>query len=330
MTGKSPWKGRHALVTGGLGFIGSNLVIRLHELGAEVTVVDPCLPGCGGKEANLAHLKGSVRIFPIGIEDVERVPEILETADVVFNLAGEVSHSASMRDPVRDLEINTLAQLKFIRTLAQLKPGIRIVYASTRQVCGRPIELPVREDHPVNPSDYNGIHKRAAEQYHLLQARLGLLDSVVLRLTNTYGPRLALDVPGQGFLTVFLKRALNGQPIDVFGDGTQLRDPVYVDDAVEAFLLAAGRPEPSERVFNVCGPEVLPLNEIARAIQEEAGGGDVLLRPFPPEHRIFDIGSYYGDTSRAADVLGWKPRTPFREGIRKSLAHFREIALSHK
>jgi len=330
VTGNSPWKGRHTLVTGGFGFIGSNLVSRLHELGAQVTVIDPCVPGCGGREANLAHLKGSVRIFPIGIEDVDRVPEVFESVDAVFNLAGEVSHSASMRDPVRDLEINTLAQLKFIRTLAQLRPGVRVVYASTRQVCGRPLDLPVREDHPVNPSDYNGIHKRAAEQYHLLHTRLGLLDSVVLRLTNTYGPRLALDVPGQGFLTVFLNRALAGQPIEVFGDGTQLRDPLHVDDAVEAFLLAANRPEPCERVFNVCGPEVLSLHEIALIVQDEAGGGDVRLRPFPPEHRIFDIGSYYGDTSLAAAVLGWKARTPFRDGIRMSLVHFREVSLSHQ
>jgi UDP-glucose 4-epimerase len=313
-----------------LGFVGSNLSERLHELGAQVTVLDPCLPGCGGKEANLAHLKGAVRIFPIGIEDVDRVPEVLENIDAVFNLAGEVSHSASMRDPVRDLEINTLAQLKFIRTLAQLRPGVRVVYASTRQVCGRPVELPVREDHPVNPSDYNGIHKRAAEQYHLLHARLGLLDSVVLRLTNTYGPRLALDVPGQGFLTVFLNRALAGQPIEVFGDGTQLRDPLYVNDAVDAFLRAGSARPMEERVFNVCGPEVLSLSEIARIVQDEVGGGDVLLRPFPPEHRIFDIGSYYGDTSRIAAVLGWRPRTTFQDGIRASLAHFREIALSIK
>lgn len=313
-------------MTGGLGFIGSNLVLRLHELGASVTVIDPCVPSCGGREENIASVREDVHLFRIGIEDAEQVPEVLAHADVVFNLAGEVSHSASMRDPVRDLEINTLAQLKFIRTLARLRPGIRVVYASTRQVCGKPLALPVHEDHPVNPSDFNGIHKRAAEQYHLLHARLGLLDSVVLRLTNTYGPRLALDVVGQGFLTVFLRNALAGAPIDVFGDGEQLRDPLYVDDAVDAFLLAGTLDTDIFRVFNVCGPEVLSVLEIARLIQEESGGGEVRLRPFPAEHRAFDIGSYYGDTSRITKVFGWTPKVSFRAGIQQTLAHYRQMA----
>jgi len=330
LTENRRWTGRNAVVTGGLGFIGSNLAIRLHELGARVTVVDPCVPGCGGKASNLAHLAGEVRIFPVGIEQTENYPEILDRADVVFNLAGEISHSASMRDPVRDLEINTLAQLKFIRALAAVRPGIRVVYASTRQVCGRPVALPAQEDHPVNPTDFNGIHKRAAEQYHLLHFRLGLLDSIVLRLTNTYGPRLALDVPGQGFLTVFFNRALSGEPIEVFGDGTQLRDPLYVADAVDAFLLAGACEPPPERVFNVCGPEVLSLMEIARRIQAEGGGGEPVLRPFPPEHRVFDIGSYYGDTSRIRSMLGWAPRTAFHDGVKLSLAHFRQAALISK
>ncbi len=323
LTGKRPWSGRRAVVTGGLGFIGSNLAIRLHELGAEVTVIDSCVPGCGGRRENLGHLDGAIRVVPLGIETLEDRPDLLESADVVFNLAGEVSHSASMRDPLRDLEYNTSAQLRFLRALAAARPGVRVVYASTRQVCGRPLTLPVHEDHPVNPNDFNGIHKRAAEQYHLLYARLGRLDSIVLRLTNTYGPRLALGVPGQGFLTVFFRRVLDGEPLEVFGDGMQLRDPIYVDDVVEAFLLAGTVPAPPFRLYNICGPDALTLREIARIVQTEAGQAErIVIKPFPEEHRAFDIGSFAGDSTRVRAALGWSPNVDFREGVRRTLAHF--------
>jgi nucleoside-diphosphate-sugar epimerase len=283
------------------------------------------VPGCGGRPENLDHLEGSIRVIPIGIEDLDEHSDVLVNADVVFNLAGEVSHSASMRDPLRDLECNATAQLRFLRTLSAARPGVRIVYASTRQVCGRPLTLPVHEDHPINPSDFNGIHKRAAEQYHLLHARLGQLDAIVLRLTNTYGPRLALDVPGQGFLTVFMRRVLDGKPLDVFGDGTQLRDPLYVDDAVEAFLLAGSVPSPPFRLYNICGPEALTLHDIARIVQSEAGQREnIVLRPFPEEHRVFDIGSFSGDSTRIRASLGWSSRVEFREGVRRTMSHFRQ------
>lgn len=331
MNGNGLWRGRKAVVTGGLGFIGSNLVIRLAGLGADVTVVDPCVPGCGGRLENLAEYSSRVRVLQVGIEEMAPWRDVLAEADVVFNLAGEISHSASMRDPLRDLEINTRSQLAFLQLLANCAPGVRVVYASTRQVCGRPLSLPVHEDHPVNPSDFNGIHKRAAEQYHLLYARLGELDAIVLRLTNTYGPRLALDVPGQGFLTVFLRRALEGKPLEVFGDGLQLRDPIYVDDAVDAFLNAGLAPNPPFRLYNVCGPEALTLLEIARIIQAEAGiSREVNLRPFPEEHRKFDIGSYAGDASRIRAWLGWSSKVEFREGIRATLQHFRHAVAAER
>lgn len=331
MKGNGPWKGRKVVVTGGLGFIGSNLVIRLRGLGAAVTIVDPCVPGCGGRPENVVDVVSEVRILPVGIEEMDAHREVLIEADVVFNLAGEISHAASMRDPLRDLEINTTAQLKFLRLLAECSPGIRVVYASTRQVCGRPLTLPVHEDHPINPSDFNGIHKRAAEQYHLLYARLGRLDSIVLRLTNTYGPRLALDVPGQGFLTVFLRRALEGEVMEVFGDGMQLRDPIFVDDAVDAFLNAGATPDPPFRLFNVCGPEALTLLDIARIVQAEAGcRREVKLRPFPEEHWKFDIGSFAGDATRIRASLGWSPKVEFPEGIRMTLNHFRHALLAQR
>lgn len=278
-------QGRRVLVTGGLGFIGSNLAIRLQSLGAEVIVADNLISGCGGNRNNLPTGLG-VRVVEDDIAHAANFLPTLGRIDVVFNLAGEVSHIHSLREPERDLTINSLCQLRFLTALARTNPGVRVVYASTRQVYGRPQYLPVDEEHPVCPVDFNGIHKYAAMQYHLLLSDYSTLDPVILSLTNVYGPRLALDVAGQGVLSVFFRKALAGEPIDVFGDGTQLRDPLYVDDAVDAFILAGTTPAPAERVFNVGGPEPLTLHEIASQIAALASPPvPVRLQPFDPEHK---------------------------------------------
>ncbi|MBI5281498.1 MAG: NAD-dependent epimerase/dehydratase family protein [Candidatus Solibacter usitatus] len=319
MTGRRVW------VTGGLGFIGSNLALRLLELGAEVTIVDPCVEGCGGNPANLGPHLARCRIISRDIADAEDFAAELAAADVVFNLAGEISHARSQREPMRDLELNTIAQLRFLQVLTRVRPGVRIIYAGTRQVYGRARSLPVNEDHPIRPTDFNGVHKRAAENYHLMLTRMGLLDAVVLRLTNTYGPRLSLDAPGQGFLSVFLKRALLGERIEVFGDGSQLRDPVHVDDVTDAFIRAALAESPPERVFNVGGPEALSLKEIARLTALAAGPTvNITCRQFPADHLAFDIGSYQADTTRIRTLLGWIPRIGFAAGIRATLKWFEE------
>lgn len=315
--------GRRAWVTGGLGFIGSNLALGLLRLGAEVTIVDPCVEGCGGNPANLEPHLGHCRIVGRDIADAETFASELATADLVFNLAGEISHSRSQREPMRDLELNTISQLRFLQVLARVRPGVRVVYAGTRQVYGRAHALPVNEDHPIRPTDYNGVHKRAAENYHLMLSRMGVLDAVVLRLTNTYGPRLALQLPGQGFLSAFLRRALNGERIEVFGDGSQLRDPVHVDDVTDAFIRAALAESPPDRVFNVGGPEALTLLEIARLASLAAGSaGSITCREFPAEHLAFDIGSYQADITRIRAQLGWAPTIEFAVGIRATLNWF--------
>lgn len=311
------------MVTGGLGFIGSNLVHRLVALGARVTVVDSAVLGCGANERNLDAVRSRIEIIRAGIEDTERFEGVLRERPLVFNLAGEVSHIHSMLFPERDLELNTLAQLHFLEACARLAPGIRVVYAGTRQVYGAPQYLPVDESHPVNPVDFNGVHKYAATMYHLMLSRSGELDGRVLRLTNVYGPRIALDVPCQGFLGTFLRRALTGQRLEIFGDGTQLRDPVYVDDIVDAFLRAGIAPSLPHREYNAGGPAALSLAEIAAIVSEAAGLEPPLFRDFPPEKKQIDIGSYYTNSLRIEDDLGWRPVTPFAEGIRRTLDFFR-------
>jgi UDP-glucose 4-epimerase len=316
---------RAVVVTGGLGFIGSNLVHRLVELGARVTVIDGSVPGCGANDWNLAGIRHRVKVIRADLSQSDLYESDLAAAQTVFNLAGEISHIQSIRDPERDLRLNTFSQLRFLTALARLNPGARVIYAGTRQVCGRPKYLPVDEDHPIEPVDFNGIHKRAAEHYHLLMSRDGLIDAIVLRLTNVYGPRLAIGVAGQGFIPAFLARVLNEQPLEVFGDGRQLRDPVYVDDVVEAFLRTDMLRQHHSRLYHLGGPAALSLLEIARIVSREAGlFREVGLRPFPAEHLAFDIGSYTTDSKRLQAAIGWRPQVEFPEGIRRTLAYFRE------
>lgn len=311
------YKGMPVVVTGGLGFIGSNVALRLAALGARVTVVDSLVSGCGGSRANLPAECCDVR--EVDLSEPDALAEVVGEAKVVFNLAGEISHIHSMQYPERDLQINTVSQLRFLDLCKRVNRGVRVVYAGTRQVFGKPEYLPVDEAHPIRPVDFNGVHKYAATMYHLMMTDLGDLDAVVLRLTNVYGPRMSLTVAGQGFLGVFFRRALLGQGISVYGDGMQLRDPLYVDDAVEAFLRAGLAKLGDERQLNIGGKEALPLGEVARLV-----AGKVELIPFPDHLKPIDIGSYYTDSSRAKEVLGWEPRTTFAEGAAKTLEFYRE------
>ncbi len=323
------YSGKRVLVTGGLGFIGSNLALRLSTLNAEVTVIDSCVPGCGGNPKNLEGASSAIRVVPLDIGSLDVPVEVLRNAEVVFNLAGEVSHIASMRDPERDLAINTLAQLRFLRNLAAHRTGTRVVFASTRQVYGVPAYLPVDENHPIQPIDFNGVHKYAATMYHLMLTESRILDACILRLTNVYGPRLSLDVPGQGVLAAFLRKLSRGEALEVFGDGRQLRDPVYVDDVVDAFLLAGSAAVLASRSYNVGGPDVLDLNHIAREASALAGVDPPSYREFSPELKSIDIGSYCADSGRICAELGWKPTTPFSIGFAKTLTYHRLQAIAH-
>jgi UDP-glucose 4-epimerase len=267
------------VVTGGLGFIGSSLAVRLVRAGARVTVVDAEVPGCGANWHNLAPVAADLPVIVEDIANAGDFSQVLHKADLIFNLAGEISHIHSMHWPARDGEINTLSQLRFLDECARHATGMCVVYASTRQIFGAPRYLPVDEAHPVLPVDFNGIHKYAAAEYHCLYSELGRIDGIVLNLTNVYGPRMALNVPCQGFLSNFLRRALFGQTIEIFGDGQQLRDPVYIDDVTDAFLLAGLVEAPQRRVFNVGGPEALPLTLIADTISSVGGAPAPVLRP---------------------------------------------------
>jgi nucleoside-diphosphate-sugar epimerase len=316
------YQSQEVLITGGLGFLGSNLAIRLVNLGARVTVVDALVNGCGGNLHNIASVSGCVRVIQGNIGDTRRLRNVIRRAKIIFNLAGEVSHSHSMRFPKRDALLNTSNHLSFLEECSSTAPGVRIVYAGTRQIYGIPQYLPLDEDHPVCPVDFNGIHKYAAVMYHQLYARLGKLDSFVLNLTNLYGPRMALSVPCQGFLANFVRKLMTRQNLEVFGDGSQLRDPLYVDDAVEAFLTLGLAKRPAFNLYNVGGPEPLEIGEIARVASRIAGVHPPAFRPFPPETKCIDIGSYYADCSRIQQEFHWVPSMKFKEGIERTLSFY--------
>ena len=317
--------GSRALVTGGLGFIGSHLSRALVDLGAEVTIVDSLIPEYGGNLYNVREFADRVRINLSDVRDPWSIRALVEGQDFVFNLAGQVSHLDSMEDPGTDLDINCRAQLSLLEALRRINPRAVVVFAASRQQYGRPRELPVTEDHPQIPVDVNGINLIAGEAYHLLYHDVYGIPAASLRLTNTYGPHLLMKHGRQGFITTFIRRALEGSDLQVFGDGSQLRDFTYVSDAVDAFLRTALVPEAHGQALNVGGQEPVSLLEVAQLTQELAGaGGQVHAAPWPPEREKIDIGSIYVSHARLEALTGWEPRVSLRDGLTETLAFYRE------
>jgi UDP-glucose 4-epimerase len=319
------YSGSSALVTGGLGFIGSHLAARLVELGAKVTIIDSLIPEYGGNLYNVREISDRVRISFTDIRDPWSMRYLVGGQDFIFNLAGQVSHIDSMEDPQTDLDINTKSQVSLLEALREGNTDARVVFAASRQQYGRPQSVPVTEDHPLVPVDVNGINLIAGESYHLLYNDVHGIPAVSLRLTNTYGPHLLMKHGRQGFITTFIRLAIEGKDIKVFGDGSQLRDFTYVSDAVDAFLSVALVESAYGRAFNVGGQEPVSLLEVAELCQEIAGaGGGVEKAPWPPDREKIDIGSIYVSHDRLAEVCGWEPGVSLRDGLERTIGFYRE------
>lgn len=317
------FEGKRALVTGGLGFIGSNLAHRLVAAGAQVTILDLLIPESGGSLYNVEAIRDRVRIEIGDIRDGPLVAGLLAGQDFIFNLAGQVSHPGSMQDPQTDLEINAAAHLQILELCRTRNPSIKVVYAGTRQVYGRPRALPVDESHPLDPVDYNGVSKLAAELYHAVCGRVYGLRTTVLRLTNVYGPRMRVRDARQTFIGWWFRQLIEGQALQVYGTGEQLRDLNYVDDVAAALLLCAADPAADGQVYNL-GGEPVSLLDLARRMASCSEGGAYELVPFPEERRRIDIGDYHGDYTRIRTQLGWQPQVPLNEGLARTLAFYRE------
>jgi UDP-glucose 4-epimerase len=313
---------KRVLITGGLGFLGSNLARRLVELGAEVTLVDSLIPEYGGNLFNVAGLEDKVRVNISDVRDEHSFRYLVGGQDYLFNLAGQTSHMDSMNDPFTDLEINARAQLSILETCRKYNPGVKVVFASTRQIYGKPDRLPVDESHLLRPVDVNGINKMAGEWYHILYNNVYGIRTCSLRLTNTIGPRMRVKDARQTFVGVWVRLLLEGKAFEVW-DGQQRRDFTYADDAVDAFLLAAAREEANGHIYNLGGDCAVSLEELARLLVEVNGGGEYRLMSFPAERKRIDIGDYYADYGRIRAELGWSPRVPLREALSRTIAYYR-------
>jgi UDP-glucose 4-epimerase len=318
----NPFAGAKIMVTGGLGFIGSTLALRLVELGADVLVVDSLVSDYGGNLANVAGFADRLRINIADLRDRHALRVLIPGQDIIFNLAGQIGHLDSMADPFTDLDINAAAQLGLLETCRELNPTVRIIYASTRQIYGRPDRLPVDEDHPLRPVDVNGINKIAGESYHTLYHRVYGLPTVSLRLTNTFGPRMRIRDARQTFVGIWLRRVLEGGVFELWG-GEQKRDLTFVDDVADAFLAAASTPAAIGQVFNIGGPPPVTLTELAELLVSVAGTGSFEQKHFPEARKQIDIGDYWADDRRFRAATGWAPRVDLREGLGRSLEYYR-------
>jgi UDP-glucose 4-epimerase len=313
----------NVLITGGIGFVGANLARRLVDLGANVTLVDSLIPSYGGNLRNLDGIEGRVKVNIADVRDEHSMNYLVQGQQFLFNLAGQTAHLDSMTDPYTDLDINCRAQLSILEACRTHNPGLKLVYASTRQIYGKPDYLPVDERHLLRPVDVNGINKMAGEWYHILYNNVYGIRACALRLTNTIGPRMRVKDTRQTFLGIWIKKLLDEEPIQVFGDGTQIRDFNYVDDVSDALLMAGASPAADGQIFNLGSDETINLRDLAALLVEINGGGSFELVPFPPDRKRIDIGDYYADYRLIQGRLGWRPKTRLREGLRQTLEFYR-------
>ena len=317
------FKNAKVLITGGLGFIGSNLAKRLVGLGADVLLVDSLIPEYGGNFYNISGFQDKVKVNISDVRDPHSMRYLVQDKDFLFNLAGQTSHMDSMADPFTDMEINCHAQLSILEACRHHNPGIKIVYASTRQIYGKPDYLPVDESHPFRPVDVNGINKMAGEWYHVLYNNVYGIRSCVLRLTNTIGPRMRIKDARQTFVGIWIRLLLEGKPFEVWG-GEQLRDFTYVDDCVDAMLMAASSEKANGQLFNLGGDCVISLKDLAKKLAEANGSGNYINRSFPDDRKKIDIGDYYSDYTLIRKTLGWKPEIPLEESLKRTIEFYRK------
>jgi UDP-glucose 4-epimerase len=318
------YRKRPVMITGGAGFIGSSLAHALVALGADVLLVDSLIPDYGGNLFNIHGIEDRVRMNIADVRQESTMSYLVRHVDVIFNLAGQVSHIDSMRDPYTDLEINCRSQLSILEACRRNNPKVKVVFAGTRQVYGKPDFLPVTEQHLVRPTDVNGINKVAGEYYHLVYNNVFGVRACSLRLTNVYGPRQLIRHNRQGFIGWFIRQALEGREIQVFGDGSQIRDFVYVDDAVDAFVRAGATDAVNGDVFNVGGNEHWSHAALVTMLVELSQRGSFRFVEWPAEKKAIDIGSFYADSSKFHNATGWMPAVRLREGLTRTLAYYTE------
>ena len=314
---------KKVLITGGLGFIGSNLARKLVALGAQVTLVDSLIPEYGGNLFNIAGIESEVNVNISDVRDEHSMRYLVQGQDYLFNLAGQTSHMDSMRDPYTDLDINCRAQLSILESCRKYNSEIKVVFASTRQIYGKPDYLPVDEKHLLRPVDVNGINKMAGEWYHILYNNVYGIRTCALRLTNTYGPRMRIKDARQTFLGIWIRLLLEGKSFEVWG-GEQLRDFSYVDDVVSVLLGAAAREDVNGMTLNVGGDQLINLRDLAELLLKVNAAGTYETRVFPAERKRIDIGDYYSDDAALRRLLDWQPQVSLAQGLAQTIDYYRQ------
>lgn len=311
------------LITGGLGFIGSALAIAEVKKGNNVTVIDGLFPEYGGNKFNIQPIKKNVEIVVGDVRDAKLIYRLIKKIDIIYSLAGTLSHVDSMTDPFTDLEINCVSQLTLLEACRKFNPGARILFAGTRNQYGKAKYLPVDELHPMEPVDINGINNIAAEWYYRLYHNIHGLWTCSLRLTNTYGPRHQMKHSRQGVLNWFIRQLMDEKTIQLYGTGKQIRDINYVDDVVMAFMLAANNVKAKGEVFNL-GGDPISLKKFVEAAIKILGKGRLKITKFPPERKAIEIGDYIADYAKIRGVLGWEPKVRLEEGIKKTIDYYKK------
>ena len=309
------------LITGGLGFIGSNLAIKLVNLGASVEIYDALIKNFGGNTFNIEPVKDNLKITIADLRETLKTEKSVKNKDFIFNLAGNLSHIDSMKDPFMDTDINCRAQLCLLEACRKYNPKVKIVFAGTRNQYGKALYMPVDEKHWQEPTDINGINSMAAEKYHLLYSRIYKIPAVSIRMTNTFGPRHQMIHSRQGVLNWFIRLLIDSKQVELFGDGMQLRDVNYIDDVVDALLLVATSRKTVGQVYNLGGNPVT-LNDFVKAIIDKLGYGAYKTVRFPKERASIEIGSYVADISKIKEDLGWEPKVHMDVGIKNTIDYY--------
>lgn len=325
----SYYKNKNILITGGLGFIGSNLAIKLVELGADVTIIDALISQYGGNLYNIEPIKDRVKVVRGDIREKKVIDKMIKDKDIIFNLAGTLSHIDSMTDPMTDLEINCRAQLSLLESVRNYNPKVKIVFAGTRNQYGKAKYLPVDENHPQEPTDINGINNIAAEKYHLMYTSVYGIKTVSLRMTNTFGPRHQMKHPRQGVLNWFIRQILDGDVVRLYGDGKQIRDVNYIDDVVSALLIVGKSKKGWGEAYNLGGTPISLLEfikktiKIVKSIQDDVRhSSNIVLEPFPSDRRRIEVGDYIASWKKMKKTYGWKPIITLENGIKRTVNYY--------